>query len=307
VLNRGFEMENEEYDYAKLKEVGKVTYDALQYGKGLVKTGAKISDICEKMEEFARSKGMEPAFPVNVSVNQNAAHYTAAINDVSILNEKDVVKIDFGARSGNVLGDSALCVDLSGNYAKLVETANEALEAALSLVKAGVQVNTIGKEVEKIAAKKGFSPIKNLGGHGIEAELLHASVFIPNFDNGDTTALEEGQVVAIETFITTGVGYVVENSNVQIFQKAGAANPRSEEARKLAGAIDKSYLTYPFAVRWLAKELDSEFRIRKALNELNSLNVIESFPTLVEKTNGIVAQAESEVIVEKDSCVVVTK
>jgi methionyl aminopeptidase len=298
---------DDDYDYEKLKEVGKVSYEALQYAKGLVKTGAKVGDVCEKSEEFIRGKGMVPAFPVNVSINQNAAHYTAMINDTLTFSDADLVKIDLGARVDDILGDCAISVDLSGKYSQLIETAEEALDLALSMIKAGVKLNSIGKEVEAIAEKKGLNPIRNLGGHAIEKGELHASLFIPNFDNGDTTEFEEGEVVALETFITNGVGYVVDTSNVQIFQKVGIANPRSEEARKITLAIDKDYKTYPFALRWLASGAGSEFGIRKGLNELSSLNVLESFPTLAEKSNGIVAQAEKEVIVEKDACTVVTK
>ena len=104
-----------------------------------------------------------------------------------------------------------------------MEASSEALEAAISLVKAGRAVREIGKEIEAIAKKHGFSPIKNLGGHGISEEELHSDVFIPNYDNGDTTTLEEGQVVSIEPFITDGEGYVTESDDVQIFQKIGDA------------------------------------------------------------------------------------
>ncbi len=296
-----------EYDYEKLKEVGKISREALEYSKTLVKPDAKIYEVCEKLEDFMRSKGMLLAFPVNISVNQQAAHYTAAISDASVFGEKDLVKVDLGARSGTVLGDTAITIDLSGNYSKLVETAHETLEAALSKVRAGTELNSIGREVEEICKKKGLNPIKNLGGHAIEEDELHASIFIPNFDNGDTTKLEEGQVVAVETFVTDGVGYVLDSDNVQIFQKNGEVNPRSPETRKITSKIDSDFKTYPFAIRWLSKELDSEFKIRKAINELNSFGVITSFPTLVEKGNGMVAQAEHEVIVEKDSCTIVTK
>ncbi len=296
-----------EYDYEKLKEVGRVSYEALQYAKSLVMIGAKVYDVCEKAEEFIRSKGMVPAFPVNLSINENAAHYTATINDATQFTNNDIVKVDLGARLDDALGDCAACVDLSGNYTKLIEAAEETLEAALSKVKAGAELNTIGREVEQLAKKKGFQPIKNLGGHAIEKEELHASIFIPNFDNGDTTRLEEGQVVAVETFITTGEGFVVDGDTVQIFQKTGEATPRNPDARKISESVDKNYKTYPFAIRWLSKEFSSEFGIRRALNELNGLGVLESFPTLVERRKGIVAQAEKEVIVEKDSCTVVTK
>ncbi len=296
-----------DYDYEGLKEVGKVSFEALQYAKGLVKVGASMLAASERIEEFIRERGMQFAFPVNLSVNERAAHHTPSAGDEAVFTEKDVVKIDLGARKKDALGDCALTVDLSGAHSALVETAEEALEAALSTVKAGRRLNDIGKEVERIAKSKNLNPIRNLGGHAIEEGELHASIFIPNYDNGDTTELEEGQVIAVEIFLTEGAGYVVDSDALQIFRKIGEAAARSEDTRTVASFIDRNYGTYPFALRWLSKEFDSEFKIRRALGELASLGALESFPVLVEKTGGIVAQAEREVVVEKDSCAVVTK
>jgi methionyl aminopeptidase len=296
-----------DYDYEGLKEVGKASFEALQYAKGLVKVGAGLLDVSEKIEGFIKNRGMQFAFPVNISINERAAHYTPPADDKTIFTENDVVKVDLGARRKDALGDCALTVDLSGSHAELVETAEDALEAALSTVRAGRRLNDIGKEVERLAKAKNLNPIRNLGGHGIEEGELHASIFIPNYDNGDTTELEEGQVVAIEVFLTTGAGYVTDSDTLQIFQKTGEAAARSEDTRRIASFIDQNYGTYPFALRWLAEEFDSEFKIRRALNELSSLGVLEQFPGLVEKSGGTVAQAEKEVIVEKDSCAVVTK
>lgn len=296
-----------DYDYEALKEVGKVSFEALQYAKGLVKVGAGLLEVSDKVDDFIRGKGMQFAFPVNLSVNERAAHYSPLIDDKTVFAENDVVKVDLGARRKDALGDCALTVDLSGKHSKLVAATEEALKAALGTVKAGRKLNEIGREVERIAKGDGFNPIRNLGGHGIEEGELHASIFIPNYDNGDTTELEEGQVVAIEVFLTEGAGYVVDGEDLQIFRMLGEAPARSEDTRRVASFIDRNYGTYPFALRWLSKEFGSEFKVRRALNELASLGAIESFPVLVEKTGGIVAQAEKEVIVEKDSCTVVTQ
>ncbi len=301
--------ENSEYDYSVIKEVGKVSYEALEYGKGLIKEGAKILDIAETVEKFIRDKGYELAFPANVSVNEAAAHYTPTPNDKSIIPKDGVVKLDIGARKGEYLGDCAVTVDLSGNYGKMVEASEKALEAALSMVKAGRKVNEIGREIEKIAKENGFSPIRNLGGHGVERHDLHAGIFIPNFDNGDGAVLEEGSVIAIEPFMTNGEGFVIEGSVIEIFQKTGEARLRSQDARDVSSIISEKHMTFPFAARWLNAELKdySEFRIRKALTELAYGGALETFPVLNERKKGIVTQAEKEVVVEKDSCTVLTK
>lgn len=296
-----------EMNYKDYEDAGKITFDALEHAKTLVKPGAKLLDVAESIEKFIVEKGMRPGFPVNISVNQKAAHYTPAYADDTAFSESDLVKVDVGARRNDGMGDCAITIDLSGRYAELVKTAQDALEAALSMVKASRQLNEIGRAVNEIAAKKGLKPIRNLGGHGIETGELHASIMIPNFDNGDTTKLEEGQVVAVETFITDGVGYVVDSDFLQIFQKGGSPRLRSEEARNISSFIDNNYSSYPFALRWLQKEFKSEFVVRRAISELLSQGALEPFPALVEKGKGMVAQAEAEVIIEKDSCRIITK
>ena len=292
---------------SELEEVGRISFEALQYAKGQVKEGASLLELAESVEKFIEGKGMGFAFPINISINERAAHYTPPFKDAATFSASDLVKLDLGARRQGAVGDCALTVDLSQKNLALVEATEAALEAALSTVKAGREVTEIGREVEKIATAKGFSPIRNLGGHGIEEGELHASVFIPNFDNGDTTELEEGQVIAVEVFLTTGAGYVVDSDVTEIFQKIGPTLARSEDTRRIAAFIDKNYGTYPFSLRWLSKAFDSEFKIKRALSELSSLGALEPFPVLVEKTGGMVAQAEKELIVEKDSCSILTK
>lgn len=299
----------EDYDYNILKEAGRVSYEALQYSKTIVKEEVKLIDAADKIERFIKEKGFELAFPVNLSINQNAAHYTPSFDDSAVFTKEDVIKVDLGARKDTYLSDCAVTIDLSQKHSKLVDAAEEALNVAISMVKAGIKVNKIGEAIEKVAKSKGVNPIKNLGGHGIDKTNLHAKVFIPNYDNGDETELDEGEIVAIEPFMTSGEGYVQDGEYVQIFQKIMDSNPRSKDARDVAAFITEKYKTYPFATRWLQSGLGDfgEFRIRRALNELLGIGAIEEFPVLVEKTNGMVAQAEKELIVEKDSCTVVTK
>ena len=296
-----------DYDYNVLKEVGKASQEALQRSKGIVKEGKSLLEIAEALEKSMKDKGFELAFPVNLSINANAAHYTPAADDQYVLKGNEVIKVDLGARKGQYLGDCALTIDLSQNQSKLVEAAEKALENAISIVKAGRPVNEIGREIEKATSASGFKPIRNLGGHGISTEDLHADIFIPNFDNGDTTPLREGQVIAIEPFVTDGAGLVSDGEHLQIFQKTGPAVPRLNELRSVSDLIDEKYSTYPFALRWLQREFNiGEFRLRRTLNELAGLDALESFPVLVERKNGMVAQAEKEMIVQKDGCELVT-
>ncbi len=297
----------EDYDYSKLKEAGKVSREALEYAKSVVKPGRRLLDAASEIEKFIEDRGCKQAFPVNISTDAQAAHYTPGYSDANIMGDNDVIKIDLGARKDNYLTDCAITLCLGDKYVHLAQAAQKALETAISLVRAGRKVNEIGREIAKVARSSGCNPIRNLGGHGIEQDELHARIFIPNFDNGDTTELQEGEVIAIEPFMTTGEGHVVDGDYLEIFQLTAGRMPRSSDARTAKEYIYANFLTFPFAIRWLINGLQwDEFRARRAIAELLQSDSLEPFPVLIERSGGIVAQAEKTVVVEKDSCTVIT-
>lgn len=287
-------------------DVGKASVEAIMYAAKLVKPGARLLEVAEASERYLREKGYAPAFPINLSVNNRAAHYSPSLDDSTVFGENDVVKVDFGAEKGGVLGDGALTVDLSGNNSDMVETAERALDAAMSKVRAGVEVREIGREIARVVESAGFSPIRNLGGHGIGVNELHEGVFIPNYDNGDATKLEEGQTIAIEPFVTDGNGLVKEEDTCEIYTFVGHAGVRSPAARQVLSEIEKSYNANPFAARWLSVAAGSKFGLYAAITELARVGAIEPNPVLTESSNGIVTQAEAEIVVENDGYSILT-
>ena len=252
-------------------EVGKASQEAIVAASRMVKSGARLLDVAEAAEKQLRQSGFGLAFPINLSQNERAAHYSPSFEDASVFSNKDIVKIDFGAEKDGMLGDGALTVDLSGNHGKMIEAAELALDNAISVVKAGVEARKIGAEVSRTIEKHGFKAILNLGGHGIETNDLHTGSFIPNYDNGDDTIIEEGAMIAIEPFITTqsGKGQVTEGDSAEIFSYVGGPIPRGEGARKLLEEIKSKYQKNPFAVRWLSRGM-SKFSLYSAMSELTA-------------------------------------
>ncbi len=294
-----------ETDLKLLGEVGRVSRDALDYSKHMIKPEMSLLEIASNIEDFIAQRGCSYAFPTNLSINEQAAHYTPSYDDDMIVKNGDILKVDLGARSADCITDCAITINVGNEPDKMIETCDKALEAAISKVRAGTTMQEIGRVVDDVVTLGGFTTIKNLGGHGVAKGELHAEIFIPNYDNGDDTQLEEGQVIAVEVFITTGKGYVKEGEEVQIFQKAQGM-PRMREMREIAQFIDENYRTYPFAFRWLMKQFNSEFRIKATLNELLRSGALETFPVLVDDGEGIVAQSEKTVLVERDSCKIIT-
>lgn len=297
----------EKADTKIAEEVGAVSYRALIMARDMVKPGAKLIDVANKVEGFLKEQNYGVAFPLNLSVNNQAAHYTPSVDDETVFGDNDIVKVDFGAEKNGVLGDCALTVDLSKNNQKLVEATIDALQNAISVVKGGIEVHKVGAEIEKAIAAKGFLPIRNLGGHTVGTHELHSDIFIPNYDNGDETTLEEGMVVAIEPFATDGKGMVTDSDICDIYGFNAEAQTRMKESRQALEEIRSKYQHEPFAVRWLSSVVPSRFGLYAGISELARAGALNPYPTLIEVGKGLVSQAELEVIVEKDSCRILTK
>ncbi len=288
-------------------DVGRVSYDALKKAAEMVRPGRKLLEVAEFAEGLIRKQGYELAFPLNISINEQAAHYTPSLGDDNAFGEADIVKLDIGAAKDGILGDCALTVDLSHKNQELLDASQNALNDAISAVRAGVKVGEIGRAIERAISAKGFRPIKNLGGHGVTEHNLHADIFIPNFENGDETELEEGMVCAIEPFATDGRGMVSDGDSYEIYDYIGRQAVRSANARNLLAEIEAKYPHEPFAVRWLADTAISKFGLYSAVRELFSAGAINAYPVLVELGNGMVSQFEAEVLVENDGCKVLTR
>jgi len=291
----------------KYEKAGKIAFEVLQETKQLIKPGAKLLDIADAAENKIREKGAKPAFPVNISINDAAAHFTPEKDSTQIFGEKDIVKLDVGVHIDGFIGDNALTVDLSNENGKLVEASEKALDAAICAVRAGAKLGDIGAEVEAAIKGFGFKPIENLTGHSLGEYDLHAGVEIPNVGNSDPNTLSEGAVIAIEPFATNGQGRVSEAPDVEIFSLDGKPPVRMRESRRLLTYVEENYKTLPFAERWLYKDFHSKLLLHAALRELVFAGALRQYPILKESGSGLVSQAELTVVVEKDAARVLTK
>ena len=174
----------------KLEKAGRIAGEALQFGKGLIKENTSLLEITKKVEDKITELGGKCAFPVQLSLNEVAAHYNALIEDKIIIKANDVVKLDVGVHVDGFIGDNALTVSLNEDYNDLVKASEKALEEALKIVRIGTKLREIGGVIESEITNLGYKPVKNLTGHSIEEYREHAGLAVPNFDNGDNWELK---------------------------------------------------------------------------------------------------------------------
>ena len=285
-------------------KAGKISAEVLEYGKSLIKKGNSLLETTELIEKRIFELGGKPAFPVQISCNDIAAHFCIEENDETIFDEQ-VVCLDLGVHVNGAIGDNAYTIDLSGRYNELVKAAQKALEEALKIVKVGTELREIGKAINDTIASYGYVPVRNLSGHGLDVYNIHTNPTIPNIDNGDRKTLKEGMAFAVEPFASTGSGVVHESGLPTVFMLDNKRPVRSPITREVLKEIE-SYEGLPFAKRWLRRKFGAKANF--ALRELTQLGIVHEFPPLVEVNKGIVSQAEHSILIgDKGEVIVLTK
>lgn len=283
---------------------GRIGKEIRELGISLCVPGAKILDIAEAIEKRTVERGAKPSFPPNISINQIAAHYTPKYDDKTELKKGDIVKIDVGASVDGYLSDTAASVAVGEDGNKLVNATKEALEAVINVIKPGIAVSEISKVIDDKISSFGFSPIVNLGGHGIGRYSLHEGEFISNSKNYSGSFLRKEGVVAVEPFATDGGGYVIDSTEVQIYQLIVNKNVRSTLGREILKYIAEEYNELPFAKRWIINKFGrlAEIEIRN----LVAAGSLHEFNVLKEKDNGLVSQFEHSFLFDDDRVIVTT-
>jgi methionyl aminopeptidase len=284
----------------KYRMAGRILADVLAEAKPKIETGACLLDVANYVEDAIRRRGALPAFPCNISLDRNAAHYTPMPHDASRFAE-NMVKLDVGVHVDGYIADAAITVDLSG-HDKLVEASRAALEAAIEIIKPGVSTAQIGKVIEEAINGYGYKPVSNLTGHGLSRYQAHDEPAVPNKAMEKGIILKEGDVIAIEPFATNGSGRICEGPVNEIYGLSAPRPVRLAAARALLKEIQESYRTLPFARRWLKGD-----RTDFALMQLLRSGALHRYPVLWEVEGALVSQAEHTVIIRENECEVITR
>ncbi len=298
--------EEEQLKIKSLKKAGKIAQDVKEYIKPKIKVNEPALKIINLTEEKIRELGGSCAFPVNLSINNIAAHYTSPRRDDGLLiKENDLVKIDLGIHINGYIVDTAFSVNFNKDESleNIIAATETALEGAKMMVAPEVNTKDIGSKIEEIVKGFGYLPIKELGGHQIERWVVHGTKRLPNLGSQGGSKVEEGEVFAIEIFASTGVGSVHNTNTCNIYalnQYTGRVPLRRSSSRKILGHIRRKYQTLPFAERWLGEEF--QIGVAFGLQELVRQGKVDTHYVLSERHDAFVAQSEQTVLITEDGC-----
>ncbi|MEK6844400.1 MAG: type II methionyl aminopeptidase [Nanoarchaeota archaeon] len=296
-------MENEEREI--LVKAGKIAKEVVEYAKTIIKKDMKLLEIANKIEEKIIHLKAHPAFPVNLSINEIAAHSTPSYNDETIAH--GLLKVDIGIHIDGNIADTALSIDLDNSQENknLIKAAEEARDNALKKFAMNIKIREIGAEIEDTCKKHNVQPIRNLSGHSIDQYLLHSGLTIPNFDNSQEIEIPSG-VYAVEPFTTllSGSGAVKEGKPSGIYRMEKEGNVRDSFAREVLHFIEENYKTLPFCSRWIYKKFGTRGLL--ALRQIESSGLLHHYGQLIEKSGAKVAQAEHTVLVTEKEKIITT-
>lgn len=257
------------------REAAEIHRQVRQYAQKSIKPGQTLTEIAEGIENSVRAltghdgiaegdpmvAGM--GFPCGLSLNHCAAHYTPNAGNKMVLQQADVMKVDFGVHVNGRIVDSAFTMSFEDKYDNLLAAVKAATNAGIKEAGIDARVGEIGAiiqetmesyEVEIDGTTYPVKSIRNLTGHNILPYSIHGTKSVPIVKSNDQTKMEEGDVFAIETFGSTGNGHVRDDGEVSHYAKnadAGHVDLRLSSAKTLLTAINKSFGTLPFCRRYL--------------------------------------------------------
>ena len=298
------------YDREELEKFhlsGKILRETREEMRGFVKENMPIINVCEKAENLIHQKGGKPAFPVNVSIDEVAAHYTSPPEDKSTIPAGSTVKVDLGVQVDGYVTDTAFTAAFSVEGRSMTNTAEHALKTVIENIHGDMTLGDIGALAETAIKNRGFKPISNLTGHSVGRYLIHAGTSIPSISGFNPHKVKTGEVYAIEPFVTLpdAIARVDDSPQKTIFRFLKAKSLKIDPAKKLAKYIEKNFRTLPFAERWLIGVIPKE-QHKLAFKELQTSKSIMSYPVFIEASKKPVAQAEHTLLIKEEGCEVLT-
>lgn len=284
----------EESEIENYRKAGEIAKKVKEYARSIIKPSSLLLETAEKIEAKIIELGGKLAFPVNLCIDDIAAHYTPPHDDKTIA--EGLLKIDIGVHINGAIADTAFSLDLADleENKKLITASEQALQEAIKTARKDIELWKIGRAIQDKIESYKFSPIRNLCGHELGTFLVHAGITIPNCNNNSNQTLKQG-AYAIEPFATSGTGMVYDGKPSGIYKFEERKAIRDPTARKILDYIEQEHKTLPFCERWIYKKFGS--RSILSLHLLEQAGILNQYPQLVEKSHAKVSQSENTILI----------
>ena len=299
-------------DYNLIRRAAETHRQVRQYAQRTIRPGMSMTDIVNMIEDGTRAlveeNGFESGigFPTGVSLNEVAAHYTPNAGDKRILQETDVLKVDFGVHVKGRIVDSAFTLNFEPTWDPLLAAVREATNAGIAAAGIDVRLGDVGAAVQEVMESHEVEAhgkthqvrcIRNLNGHNIEPYRIHGGKSVPIVGVPRDVKMEEGEYCAIETFGSTGRGYVMDSGECSHYARkvhVPSVPLRVSSARPLLYTISKNFGSLPFCRRYLDRLGEKNYLL--GLKHLVQQGIVQDYPPLADVPGSMTAQFEHTIL-----------
>ncbi len=207
----------------KMRAANQVVCEVLDELEQMIEPGVDTGQLEERAKSKVEEHGVKPAFlgygnppfpaMTCISINEEVVHGIPSRQ--RMLQEGDIVSIDFGVDKDGYFGDSARTIavgKIAPDAKKLMDVTRQSLDRAIEQCVEGNRLRDVSRAVQEHVEKNGFSVVRDFVGHGI-GRNMHEDPRVPNFvTRGRNPRLREGMVLAIEPMVNLGVAGIVIDS-----------------------------------------------------------------------------------------------
>lgn len=258
------------------KEVKKLVLEKIEPNMKLIDLAKYIEGVIKEKTEFNSSEPLKGgvAFPVGLSINECAAHWTPNPMENRVLKSSDLIKIDYGVHLDGCIADSAFTFSFDKKFDEFIGICEEATNEGIKYCGDDAILGEIGGIIEEFIESKEveidgklcpLKSVRDLTGHRIMPYNIHGNKTIPNFGCTYPERMKQGEIYALETYPSTGTGkteYDMECShygiNIDLLVK---------EYRELEG-IDKNGNLTSYAMKNGEGRIENPIRLDSRENYL---------------------------------------
>lgn len=204
---------------AAMRESGRMLAAVLRAVANEVQPGVSTKALAEVAARELKALGGEAPFlghegypdVICLSVNDEIVH--GIPSPTKILNDGDIIGIDFGVKYQGMITDGAISVGVGkakdAKVTKLLKVTKDSLAAGVNAVRDQVRVGDISSAIEQyIRAAGSYGIPRELVGHGVGHHLWEEPN-IPNYGrSGSGPWLLKGMTIAIEPMVTLGTSAI---------------------------------------------------------------------------------------------------
>ena len=200
-------------ELAKMRKAGKVVAEMHEATRAALRPGISTAEIDRVARDVLERRGAKSnflnyhGFPAVICTSPNSMIVHGIPSESVVLAEGDILSVDCGAIIEGYHGDAAYTAgvgEISAEATRLLEVTEASLWAGIEQLCPGNRLNEVGRAVQKVAERAGFSVVREYVGHAI-GTAMHEDPQVPNYWPGTPgPMLKTGMVFAIEPMVNAG-------------------------------------------------------------------------------------------------------